>query len=543
MKRRFLLAGLALLIVLAAALALQRAVGRPVFADPVTRLELDLAHPDALVRTHSLSQLPRDFLRIPLARDLFTEDLIFYYEEHPDRLGLLGSLRRIAYEHDLRWSDEILAWVLDQPAEIALWRGGDGRLRHWLLAMSRPALARVLQEAAGVALGDRQLRLAGRIDVDGEAVDVLALEVSAASTWLLAAKGERVLALSDPGLLLDDDDDGGDGGGDGRQLRPQAQAQLAALLSADAARRATYAHAFQLPDETPRHSVAVRTHYLSFGYQRFFPGLEALRFDFGDDGWSTHALFDTARLAPGALDGRELWAALPGEPATCALLPVDWRLGSELVTETAARPAAGTLLTALTGPAAACWYPRTRLQAPLFAATLNKARADLDPALGALFAWGVRAQSGERRAGDTVVWQRAVEVPFARLNSDGEPEPGPLTVTLARRGRYLLFSPDAARVEQALAALEKRYPSVADRLPAEALTLGVLEPRALSELARSEALVMLPRGAEPIFRGAAERLLLPRLEAFGEYPPYRLALRASAPAAGWQAVDWQELGR
>src|SRR5688500_4355479 len=127
-RRRPLVALMGGLLVLAAALLWYRAVTWARFQEPVTGLAVDLAHPDALIRTQSLSQLPRELLKVPLAQDLLTEDLLFYYEEHPDRLGLKGSLRRIAYEHELGWGDELLAWVLDQPAEVALWRARDGRL-------------------------------------------------------------------------------------------------------------------------------------------------------------------------------------------------------------------------------------------------------------------------------------------------------------------------------------------------------------------------------------------------------------------------------
>ncbi len=539
MKRRLLVASLSVLVVLSV-LLLYRTVGWAQFGGSVSPREVDLAHPDALVRTSSLTQLLRDLLKVPLAHDLLTEDLLFYYEDHPDRLGLKGSLRRIAYEHDLRLGDELLAWALDRPAEVALWRSPDGRLRHWVVALTRPELARVLDEAAVVAMKDRQLSQAGEVAVDGGTVEVLAFEVSSARTLLLMAHGDRVVVLSDPGLLLDAQ----------RAVRPLPEEVVGKLLSTDPQRRAVYTEGFRLPAETPGHSIVVTTRYLSFGYQRFFPGVEALRFDFGDDGWATHALLDARHLAPGALEDRELWSGLPVGAAACALLPVDWRLGAELLESAPpdiASDEKSALLDALSGPAAACWYPRTRLQAPLFTATLETDR-DLDPVLTSLFDWGVRRSAGAdaptkpRRAGDAVVWQRTLDVPFARLDADGQPEPGPLTVTLARQGRHLFFSPDGARVDQALAALSKRYPSLADSLPASGTTLGVLAPRALSQLAESEALVMLPRGAEPIFRGAAERLLLPRLAAVGLYPPYRLALdEAARQRDGWQAVEWQEL--
>jgi uncharacterized protein YfaA (DUF2138 family) len=539
LRRRPLLAAAAGLLAAAATLVAYRSVTWARFDGDVDGLALDLARPDALVRTTSLTQLPRDLLKVPLARDVLSEDLLFYYEEHPDRLGLKGSLRRIAYEHELSWGDELLAWALDQPAEVALWRDGGGRLRHWLLALSRPQLVKALQEAATVALkSDTQLSVAGELAVEGAAVKVLALRYAAGRTLLVAGHGPRVVVLSEPGMLLGDD------GGP----RPEARALVEKLLLPDAGRPPVFGAAFQLDErEAPAHSVVLGAHYLSFGYQRFFPSLRALRFDFGWSGWSTQVLL--AEAAPAALAGSELWAGLPANPAACALLPVDWSLGQALVAGAVEK--APALAAELEGPAAVCWYGDGRLQAPLFAALLRRPRPELEPVLTALFGWGVRAAAEEgeeapgeappQRSGSQRVWQRTVaDVPFAALNDEGEPVPGDFEVTLGWRGRYVFFSPDGRRVEQALATAAKRYPSVADTLPAEAVTLGVLSPPALARLGKEEAAVMLPRGQEPVFRDAAERLLWPRLEALGRHPAYRLVLPAAAARSGWQPVEWQE---
>ena len=67
-----------------------------------SELQLDLQHPQVLIESESLSRLPKDLLAVPLLRDTLTEDLVFYYEANPDRLGITGSLRRIIYEHDLQ---------------------------------------------------------------------------------------------------------------------------------------------------------------------------------------------------------------------------------------------------------------------------------------------------------------------------------------------------------------------------------------------------------------------------------------------------------
>ncbi|WP_121335957.1 DUF2138 family protein, partial [Pseudomonas aeruginosa] len=95
----------------------------------------DLRKPDALIESVSLSRLPKEILEVPLLRDTLTEDFVFYYENNGDRLGLTGTLRRIIYEHDLTLKDSLVEELLDQPAQVALWRGADGRLRDFVVVL------------------------------------------------------------------------------------------------------------------------------------------------------------------------------------------------------------------------------------------------------------------------------------------------------------------------------------------------------------------------------------------------------------------------
>ena len=61
---------------------------------------VNLARPDVLIVSEELSALPRELLRIPLLRDVLTEDFAFYYEHNPERDMLAGTLRRLAFEHE-----------------------------------------------------------------------------------------------------------------------------------------------------------------------------------------------------------------------------------------------------------------------------------------------------------------------------------------------------------------------------------------------------------------------------------------------------------
>ncbi|MET3133023.1 uncharacterized protein YfaA (DUF2138 family) [Oxalobacteraceae bacterium GrIS 1.11] len=498
----------------------------------VSSLGLDLARPDALIVTKSLSSLPRDLLSIPLARDVLREDFLFYYEQNEDRLGLKGTLRRIAYEHELGWGDQLIRMVLDEPAEVALWRDADGSLKHFAIAVSRSSFTRLLEESGKIALKDSQMTLAGSIKVDGDKVPVYALAYAYQRTLLFAARGSRMVILSHPGMLY--------GGDDGKGGDPKAEAVVAGLLAADPDKQQLFRRQFHLGAQAPQgHSVALKADFLSFGYQPFFGALDALRFDFSQGAWHTQALLDAAKLKPGGYDTAALWPALPHNPAACFALPADWaalqpvleRLGKK-----ASAPLA-PLSEQLSGPAALCWYGNSRLYTPLLVAT-RKAGGAGDTLFASLFAAAIGNAAGGaivQSAGKNgaVTWQRELDTPY------GKQRP-----TLAVSGRTVLFSPDPALVEQALAVGRKQAAALADRMLDPGRTVAVIAPSALAELIRKEAIDTLPSASEPVLRAAADAHLLPRLNALKKYPPYRLVLTA-LPGSGiaWQPVEWQALER
>ncbi len=166
----------------------------------------DLKRPDALIESASLSQLPKAVLEVPLLRDVLTEDFVFYYENNADRLGLTGTLRRIIYEHDLTLKDSLIEELLDQPAQVALWRGADGRLRDFVVVLKRGGLARVLEPLAQVAADDTQLKKVSEIQVKGAATPVYSLRYGAEKTLLFVSRGDQMLVLSNPKMLFPNPD-------------------------------------------------------------------------------------------------------------------------------------------------------------------------------------------------------------------------------------------------------------------------------------------------------------------------------------------------
>lgn len=498
----------------------------------VSGLNLDLSKPDALIVTKSLSTLPRDLLTIPLARDVLREDFLFYYEQNEDRLGISGALRRIAYEHELGWGDQLIRMVLDEPAEVALWRDADGSLKHFAISVSRNTFTRLLEESGKIALKDSQMTVAGSLKVDGDKVPVYALAYGHNRTLLFAAHGKRLVILSHPGMLYS--------GADGADADGKAEDVVAAMLADDPKKNQALRQQFQLDGQGANgHSVAVKADFLSFGYQPFFGALDALRFDFSQGQWRTQALVDAARLQPGGYDNRALWPMLPHNPAACFALPADWAAMEPVLTRIGKKADAelARLGEQLSGPAAVCWYGSSRLYTPLIVAT-RKPGAGGDALLGALYTAAVgNASAGavSKLAGKNgaTLWQRDVNTPI------GVQKP-----TLAISGQTVLFSPDAALVQQALAVGRKQSPAIADRLTDASRTIGLIAPAALSDLIRKETFDALPTSREPVLRAAADVHLVPRLDALKKYPPYRLVL-TSLPKSGaaWQPVEWQALDR
>lgn len=521
------------------------------------RVDLDLAKPDALIASESLAALPRDLLRVPLLHDVLREDLVDYYEHHEARLSLAGTLRRIAYEHELDLRDSLLQDALDAPAEVALWRGPTGKLDYALALIHRNGMARLLEGLAKVALDDSQLKRVGALEVDGDEAPLYALAYGWERHLLFAAHGDRLLLLTEPGMLLD---------GQGA-LDDERGAQLAALLDDNDA-----PHWAQSPlgmdgqslDAIRGHRAELASDVLGFGYERFFPGLEALRFDFSAGGqWHTRALLDPAQL-PQAWDSAGLWHALPTGAAACASLPVAWPAASGMLAAIVGKEDAAKIAPAFAGPAAVCWYGGSRLSAPLFVGRARDAAtlAAMQPQLKQLFADTIGAYEDKAGSDDgrlpvttragaagAQVWQREVSARYGSAEAAKASDAEKLSaeryfpVTLAVAHGYVVFSPDGKLVDDTLAVLGKTWPAMADDMRGEpSRVIGEVVPASLAKLVEREAFDSLPQDQEPLFRDAATQYLLPRLHALAGYPPFALRLPATLPARrGWAEVQWQPL--
>ena len=469
-------------------------------------LGLDLKRPDVLIESVSLSRLPKDILAVPLLRDTLTEDFVFYYQDNADRLGLSGSLRRIIYERDLKLQDTLLDELLDQPAEVALWRGADGKLKHVLLTIERGGLARVLEPLAHIALDDSQLSQAGELRVDGDAVPLYRLSYLGDRSVLLASHGDKLLVLSSPGMLMDE----------AGQLAKDATEPVESLLDGEN----PFPERFGLDARgTEQQRIALSGEYVAFGYQRFFPSFAGLRFEMDDKGWHSYVALNEIDDQP-AFDFTPIWKAMPMGASACVALPVAPGVPGKLLDRVGAgKDVAAELEKRLNG----AYEP---------------------------YVEGGRFPVDDQTNGQTRRWTRDVGSNFGQYpasenaNPDALGSTGFFRVSLARHGDTLLFSLDDKLVTKGLDTLDKRFPPLAETLPKDALVPAFMAPDGLSKLLERETLDSLPSNYEPVFRNAAETHLLPKLRALGGHGKYALALPEGTKAGSdwqWLPLEWRPL--
>jgi uncharacterized protein YfaA (DUF2138 family) len=536
-------------------------------------LTINLQKPDALIVTQSLAQFPRDVVTIPLLKDLLTEDFLYYYEENEGGMSLRGTLRRIAYEHQLSIGDDVIDYIFSTPARLAFWKGRDGKLDHYMLVIDRGPLVQALELVSKAVLSDKQLSQKGKIQLPaGGELPIYELKFAHKRSLFFTSIGGCLAVFSDAEMLLTDNG----------AKKDSVQAFIEASDPSEA-----FLRRFELGQITARHSVAVAASYLSFGYQRFFPAFEAFRFEYGENGWTASVLLNQeVSKAPA------LWTAAPTGAAVCAALPVTPEALTGIVSKIAPSDEFKTVVLSVESPAAICWYRQSRLFTPVVLVKMKGGSAK-DALLKKMFEKSIGAheagiavpeqeKEGEAPDKDTaepqgekpreqtakeepeaqesyspplevhetplpqgVIWCREVSSIDGKYEKAESSHPERMwskrffKVTLARWKDILIFSPDDSLVDNAVAALDKKYPALSDSIPPEANLSLIVFPGDLGELVRSEVLKSLPEDKEPVFRSNVTRVLMPVLENLKSYPAY--GLWTPQGSKGWEQLRWQPL--
>ncbi len=506
------------------------------FDGSINSLGVALDQPAALIVSDSLSALPRDLVKAPLLRELLTEDLVFYYEDQEDRLNLRGTLKRLAFERETTLTDKLLDVALDEPAELAMWLDGKNAPRHWALAMTRGTLAKALQGLGSWAAKDKQLSLIAEVRLTPLALTaqpVYALQLSSRRTLAISTLGNRVVVLSDPGLLFDAE----------RRADGKAVKVLGHMLSGEGAAHSPWRQHFGLSTVSPGHTLVAGSDLLAMGWQHFFPAVKALRVDVGPGGATLRSAL--RQSSPDAWAAAP-WAALPAKPAACAALPVDWARARAVINPASQTKGSDKGSAALTtfaplaqqadGTAAVCWYARSQLHTPLWATHATGPAPDA-AALQAFMRWWLPQQAAFADGQSGASAQARVSAPWGPLKDGDGTVYAP---RLQRVGDWWMFSPDAALVALAADVVARRYPSVADMIGQGSAPVALAAPAVMAEMAKRETLAVLTAD-QADFKQAIERQLWPRLAALARQQATQVVPTGKPDNQGWTALDWQPL--
>lgn len=276
-------------------------------------LQIDLNEPDLFLDSDSLSQLPKDLLTIPFLRDVLSEDFVFYYQNHADRLGIEGSIRRIVYEHDLTLKDKLFSSLLDQPAQAALWHDKQGHLSHYIVLIQRSGLSKLLEPLLFAATSDSQLSKTeiSSITINNETIPVYQLRYNGNNSLLFTHYQDKMLVFSSTDMLFKGD-----------QQDTEATAIASDLLSGKKRWEASFGlkDRLQSSAEKPlvRQRIVVSANLLGLGYQRLIPSFAGVRFEMSNDGWRSFlALNDESASVDASFDFTPVWRSMPAGASFC----------------------------------------------------------------------------------------------------------------------------------------------------------------------------------------------------------------------------------
>lgn len=507
------------------------ALTRAQFMGSVNALHIDLQQPDILVRSARLSDLPKDLVNAPLLKGILTDEVIHYYEDHPTRLSLLGTLKRLAYDHQLSWTDQMVSMVINAPGELSLWRDGKGRPEYFMLVLRQNLVAQALQHLSKVTLPDEQLSEAGDLSTPTGEVKVYALKINQRNTWLLISQGDRLVVLSDPGMLLESS----------QSMARDSRKAVSAIFKTHNQAPSPQAASFGLPALAgTKQQIVARSDYLSFGYQPFFPGLAALKVEQSTAGqWQFSAKLTPDGLSAWQNGAQKLWRALPRGHAFCVALPMDWRASTEVL-GAVSQDKTLALFKDLNPVAATCWNRSGGLNAPMLAAQLNRAPQPTDDqALSALLTDVTRKvpgpQSGAAKdagiaptverplpaGGHGKVWVRAI--PHA-LGNVTEHKVSMHQVSVVRLDRTVMAGIDKDSLGQALAVSRKSYPTMADEHKGQGTPVLMVDSAQLAQMLDAETWATLSPEDTPTFYRVARQLLPARLQALRNLGRWQVTL-------------------
>ena len=532
---------------------LKSEIARPdkILIPPPPPIKIDIAKPDALIITKSFSQLPSDLIGHSFIKNLIDRNIFNFYQNNASLLGLRGAVKRISFEQNTTVLDKLLKFAFNKPAEIAFWKGHNGQLEHFMLVFKNSGTLGLSENLTWLAEKDDRLNYIGHRLFGLNNISTYELKYTGNRTVFISFSSDNIFVYSHQGITLPE-----------KKVQEGWIPKIQGIFGFKSG-ISVFAPLFGVSDESMKHSLIINTTYLSFGYQRFFPSIMAVRFDIKKDLLKTFVLTGKNENKDVA-DSSILWKALPLNPSLCIALPIDPTEAKNGFNSFAPeiRNKLFAIFDGIESSTAVCWYPGSKFYTPLFIVKsrgLENKIEDISYIFNELIgSFEAKVETNRYHKPFPVefkdlaaghIWTRNVSSPFGLLSDSGENINKMrfkkyFKVTLAYYKEYLIFSPDHELVLNSIEILEKRYPPISDSLPKSNLNkLLIFNPKEFTELLKESILEGLPSNKDAVFKEALSNNFFPIVNKFGDLANVGLGMPiiSEVETGRWQRLKWENL--
>jgi uncharacterized protein YfaA (DUF2138 family) len=460
-------------------------------------------NPDVVILTESLSTLPEDLVSRSFLSKVLSKEKVFKYQDEPSYYQIQGFLKRIAFEHNVTVTDNIVKYLLEVPAEIGLWKSFDGKLSDFTFTTKtgkiKETIAQFLLNVANIA-SDTQVT--SFQDGEGKGFN---LQLGSKKLTISIRDGMIAVTTLGPTFLPWNITGGSEHWKNGL---------YSGFLKSELGKN--------------KHRLIMSGEYVTLGYQYFFPQFKAMSFTFDNSHWSVGTRMDkyTGQFS----DSTPLWKGLPLAPAMCIVVPVaSDRVGSIL--ESSKNLLGPKDVEAMiASPMAACWYEDSSLFTPLFAVKAN-AIPDLKEKLKGSF---------DKYIGTSDMKIKDSKETF-ELSKDESYENEKYTVKLALINGFIFFSPDSKLVDQAMATAGGKGTSVDEELKGDKTLSVLFSPFKVSGLLEHYLNDALPSTSESIFRTSLETYFISSFKNLSQVKPFVLSMPKPVEKPDWETLQMNEI--
>ena len=536
--------------------------------------------PDIVIITKNFSDLPKNIVNHSFLSKVITKETMFYYEDDPQYLGLLGTIRRLSYEHNVDFKDNVLKYILSMPAEIALWKGSNGKIEKFLFVSDEESINKKI---LAFYLKLKQFSSDQKIQTFSYNGDIgYYLNISNQKLAIWNSNNKLYITNLHPKYFPDKNEE-------------ELKKIISKLFKNDTG-KGFYKRLYNIATHN-KHSIILSPDFLTFGYNYFTPSLKAIRLDFNNKKWGIQSLLEKSKQYEGASTA-ELWKAFPKSTAMCAGLPINTSrvsgivqkykeltikrleeengeeekstvneeveennkeelenkpiiakksidIEKELITDQEIKDLVKSVV-------AACWYEQSTIYTPVFITKVvnatskkNKIKFLFDKFIGGLEKrYDYREVIEETRDGITVL-SRVISSKYGIKESGSTNLKGLrfkkfFNAKLAFSNDFIIFSPDGELVDLVISTLNKKNPSVHDELKIKDKNISyLLSPYGLSQLLNKYMKEALPSGQESVFRTAIESHLSSTFKNLSDLKPFGVDMPKPNEGNG---LKWEKLG-